>query len=976
MRLPFVLLAALLCLPGVAQTSAVRSFGDFEEGKAWSGGTITTATVKTGTRALLFEPTPEKTAISTETMPTDWSGYDRLSFWLHSDRANGQVLTIVLNSENPANGKDWDYYFNHLKIDWTGWRLITLRKGEELSASRRPLGWNQIQSLSLNTTGWDHQLLPDTRLVFDDFRISRDTMKLQLPEVRSDAATGGYNVKVAVTNLADRQQTISLAVSNPELKLFKAPQTIAPVTVPPGRSAEVTLVFAANPQARREPLAVEYLDLIATGADGDQPALQLSVALAVPLTPRPRPRLFLSSEELSRARERVGKYPWAAAQLEAVKRAGTAALTLKTEDIPDRGGQWSHYYVCKACGVSLKTVDPTRHQCPKCQKVYSGWPWDDVVVGNVHGRFTSAIRSLGLAYAFTGEGQYAEQARAILLTYADKYPTYAYHDSSGGESRSGGRMFAQTLDESVAIVGVAWGYDLVCEAPCFSAADRAKIEGGYLREVCRTIQRNDAGISNWQTWHNAGVAAVGFCLDDPGLAGWAINGKSGLRFQLRNSILPDGFWYEGTAAYHFYALDALRWTVEAAYHAGLDFYSDAAYRSLYEAPVQYTYPDGIFPAINDSSRMGIAGQHGLYEIAYARLQDPNFAWVAGHGKRGSLYAWLWGADELPAVAGPKLGSKDFSGLGAVALRVGETPDAAYVHFDYGPHGGGHGHPDKLAVTLWALGQEIAPDPGCLAYSAELHGSWYRQTFAHSALVVDQRSQQPTTGKLTTFASWPEVALAKGECDTAYPGVSLKHTVLLTPTYLLDLQQASSADQHQYDYVWHNLGAMTPNVPLTPRAEPLGAANGYQHLRDLRVGRGDADWSVDFKTEQGKARLTMLGTPGTELYFGTGMTGRPPAPCPMLVARRQGKQALFTSVINFSREQQDVTEIAALPLTVDGKAADPLQACALKITRGEIEDFVLIAPVKGEKRFGEITTTAQVFYLSRQGAKVLSRRQVD
>lgn len=976
MRLVLVLALLLTALAAWAQGPAVLTFGDFEDGKAWPGGTITTGIVKSGTRALLFTPDDRTQTLTAATAPGDWTAYDRLSFWCYSEKANNQILTIVANSDDKTNGEDWDYYFNHLVIDWQGWKHITLARGVELAVSRRPLGWNQIQSLSFNTGGWDHWPLKDTRLVFDDVQLTRDVLKVET--VDSSPTAGGVTHRLRVVNRNDKPGSYRLEVDTPADGPFTVactPAALGPVA--PGQSAEAQVVFTMKPDQKAEPLTLQSASVEVAPQDPAAAGVTVSLTAAAPLPDRPHPRLYLDAADIARVRERATRQESVQQQLKALVARGEEALKLDVAAIPDHGGQWAHYYVCKDCGFSLKTVDATHHQCPKCGKVYSGWPWDDVVVGNVHSRYTGAVRTLGLAYAFSGDPRFAAKGREILLAYAEKYPTFKLHNVAGGEGASAGRLYAQTLDESCDVIGVAWGYDLMYDAACFTPEDHQRVEQSYLREVCKTIQRNDAGISNWQSWHNAGVAAVGFCLNDPVLAGWAINGKSGLRFQLQRSILPDGFWYEGTAGYHFYALDALRRTVEAAHYAGIDFYSSAAYRSLYEAPLQYTFPDGIFPAINDSSKMSISGQHALYEVAYARFKDPAFAWVASQGKRTSLEATLWGADELPPPTPPKLASKDFNGLGAAVLRVGEGDRTTYLHFDYGPHGGGHGHPDKLVVALWGLGQEFAPDPGCLAYAAALHGSWYRQTFAHNTLVVDERTQVATEGHLKLFGGWDDVAVASGECDTAYRGVHLSRSVVLTPTYLLDLSAAAAEDEHQYDFVWHNLGEMAPSVPVTAGPEPLGKGNGYQHATEVKQGSGAQDWSVDFKLKEGQVRLQMPGVEGTELFFATGMTGRPPVPCPLVVARRHGKTAAFTSLVDFAPDKLEVTALRAVTVTVDGKAADPARTQAYRLSRGEgNEDLIMLSTEQGTKRIGEFTTEGRFFFARIEGGKVVTVKQLQ
>ena len=962
-----------LITAGAYAAPATQVIADFEEGLPWPGGALITAPVHGGKQALLWEDLGKNQSLSVPNVPADWTSWDRLTFWLYSEKANGQIITLVANSENPANGKDWDYYFHHLTVDWTGWRQITLRRGIELQASRRPLGWDQIQSLAFNAGGWDHRPLPETRLVLDDVKLSRDVVSVAAAG-KATAADGRHIThRVQITSRGEAPLSCALKIAAPAPRLFDArvaPATVGPLA--PGQSAEAQVTLSLRPGAPVEPLTLETVRLEVTAMQPDQEPISLELPVAVPVPPRPHPRLFLSAAQIQRAKERAAKHDWAKATLAGLITAGDRALSLNIADVPDHGGQWTHYYVCKTCGYSLKRVDATHHECPHCKQVYSGWPWDDVVLTGIHAGFTRGIRDLGLAYAFTGDLKYAAKAREILLAYGEKYPTYKLHDSSGGESRSGGRMYAQTLDESVDIIGPAWGYDLVCDAACFSAADREKIENGYLREACRTIQRHDAGISNWQSWHNAGVAAVGFCLDDPELMAWAINGKSGLRMQLGKSVLPDGWWFEGAVGYHWYALDALRYTAQAAAQAGLDFHGNAAYRSLYEAPVLYTFPNGAFPSINDSSGGSIGGSHRLYEIAYAHWPEPAFAWVAASGNRKSLEAFLWGADELPQVTAPKLASKDFAGLGAAVLRAGAGDAAAYAHLDYGPHGGGHGHPDKLVLTVYALGQEIAPDPGALAYAAALHGSWYRQTLAHNALIVDQKSQTPTEGELQLFADWGEAALASATCDTAYPGVKLARTVLLTPTYLLDLYTVAGDQPHTFDFVWHNVGEMTPRLPTTPRAEPLGKDAGYQHFTGLQTASGAQDWSVDFKTAKGNVRLLQAGATGTELFFGMGMTGRPPQPCPMVLARRQGTAAVFASAVSWSPTAPEVTAVKLLPVTMAGDG----DASGLSVTRGDIEDVLIIGPAGTEKACAGLKTTARAMFVSRQGGKVLAVRQVD
>ncbi len=777
-------LAMIAPLSAFAQQAPVFVIEDFEEEGSWSGVTLDTTDPMEGRSCGVWVPGQTAT-LRDETIPHDWTGYDTLSLWMHSERANGQRLTLVCNSENEADDAGWDYFFYHFEVDWVGWKLLNLRLGEDIEGTRKPVGWHQIDYLSINAGGWQHHALADTVLKLDAIRLIREPVSLKQVSrsTTTDAGMLRVTTEVGVTNRTDAARAFDMRVEGdfeafrPRLPLATTPD------IAPGETVTVRVLLEADAAALAdaEPLAREEGQLLVdTGLEGTPP-MHLPIAGAVPLPEQERPLLFTSRAEIDRALERAERYDWARKTLDGIIASADSALTIEVR-VPDEGGQWSHHYVCKKCGVSLKTESPTRHVCPRCNEVYSGWPYDQVIVGREHHRLTRAIANLGKGYAFTGERAYAEKAREILLAYGERYVDFPYHNNRDQESRSGGRLYAQTLDEAVDIIKVAWAYDLIYDSGVFSEADRATIEDGYLREVARTIMRHDGRMSNWQSWHNAGVAAIGFCLRDDDLASHAINGVHGLRYQLRASVLPDGFWYEGTAAYHFYALDALRWTVEAAYHSGIDLYDNAAYKSLYDAPLLYVFPDLKFPAVNDSDIFSLAGRSSLYDLAYARFGDESYLNVATRGTRGEM-GLLWGVDELPAATGMDLPSRDFEGLGAAVLRTGSGEDQVYMHLDYGAHGGGHGHPDKLTVILHALGRELAPDPGRLAYGAPLHGQWYRQTIAHNTVTVDGASQRPTEGRLLLFHDGEAIKVASAESDAAYDGVTMRRTVLLAADYM-------------------------------------------------------------------------------------------------------------------------------------------------------------------------------------------------
>ena len=84
------------------------------------------------------------------------------------------------------------------------------------------------------------------------------------------------------------------------------------------------------------------------------------------------------------------------------------------------------------------------------------------------------------------------------------------------------------------------------------------------------------------------------------LVGKVLTMRGGFHDQIKRSVGSDGLWYEGTMAYHNYALQAMIEIVDAGRRLGLPLHKEPRFRKMIEAPLQCAYPNGQFPAMNDS----------------------------------------------------------------------------------------------------------------------------------------------------------------------------------------------------------------------------------------------------------------------------------------------------------------------------------------------------------------------------------------
>ncbi len=591
----------------------------------------------------------------------------------------------------------------------------------------------------------------------------------------------------------------------------------------------------------------------------------LCVSIAAPLL-FGQPSIF-SNEDLERVEQTARAHSWAGEVRAQILRAAAnwprdhlSRFGLSELALPTEGGQWPLWYVCPVHGVSLQFQAPATHRCTVDQRTYTGWPYDQVIFGRRHSELAAAARDLALAYRMTGEERYAQSALWILKQYAALYTTYPHKDvNNRANTRSGARASAQTLDESVWLIPLAWAYDSLAGSAAMSESDRALIERGLLRAAVEVIQRNDAGISNWQSWHNAAIGAVGFALRDSGLIEQAIDGKSGFRFQMRNSVIGEGFWYEGAWSYHYYALDPIVQLAEMAARNGFDLWQDASLRGLFSAPLRLAFADGSLPAFNDSNAVSLFNYARLYEIAHARLGDPLYAAVARRGTRGRE-ALFYGVPELPAAELDDLRSEVFPDAGFAVLRGPKSDHTVTMKF--GPHGGGHGHYDKLGLISFAQGGILAVDPGTQSYAAPTHNTWDKVTVAHNTIVVDEKVQSEATGKLLWRDINENYSAASAEAGPAYPGVRLRRTLLVTAEYAVDLAEAAALDggTRQFDWVYHNNGILETDLPLSA-FDGFPQANGYQHLTENRAAETDEAWQVRFD-----------GRPAGAVNFGTTFAG--------------------------------------------------------------------------------------------------------
>lgn len=605
-------------------------------------------------------------------------------------------------------------------------------------------------------------------------------------------------------------------------------------------------------------------------------------------------------------------------------------------EIPPYGGRGHNFFCDDGTYLSASPAYryyPGPYKCPKCGKTYDAPRYQAAHALQVHHLLSQAALDMALVGAIEQKPEYTAKSAEILLKYADVYPGPHTSNVAGG-------LMEQSLDECVWVIRLSKAYDLV--ANDLTADQRAKIEK-FLHTVAEGLAKTNVG-GNWASWHLSAVGVIGYAIGDEELVNYALEHFKG---QMQNNLGDDGVWPESLHCYHYYVLQAFTNLAEAARHAGVDLYRCEAkpgksmLRMLTE-PLPLAYPDLRLPAINDGWFESYPPAE-VYETAYRQTGDPLFAWVLAAPCPKGADPWLTGTKETNSVRNtrnalligrdlpsdtptPGFRSANTSTLGISALRSADN--TAMMTFHYGPFVG-HGHIDKMGITLWAHGKLWAADYGTQGYgSASV--AWFHSACSHNMIIVD--GKEPARTKERAADLWlgdPDMDGARSTTQEAYPGVTWTRTVIRVGDYFVVRDQLESPDSHTYDFYLHADGRLLLDGL---KDKPLATEPMTPWIKDLKAWPAQTSLSGRWEWSSQALDIRMIGSGPI-----TPMIGQCPAETalrtiPLLIARQTGRSAEFITVLYPHYADADIRADYS-----DGK---------LVVTHGTTEDTLVFPEVGG------------------------------
>ena len=440
---------------------------------------------------------------------------------------------------------------------------------------------------------------------------------------------------------------------------------------------------------------------------------------------------------------------------------------------------------------------------------------------------------LGTAYRETGDERYAARFVEQLLDWIEHNPPSPRKDEKSPTWR---------LMEVGLRMRVSWlpSFGLFFEAPSFT--NEAKLQ------MLRSFNDHGRFLCSFKTDRNHllresnGLAYLAANFSEFREAGaWLERALDRIEREVCEQVNEDGTHIEMSTGYQWLVIDEFEKTADLLRAHGLRLAHEDLDRwleKMYDVLARVLLPDGTMPQINDGF---VLWPHTRIADAGRRLSRADLVFVGTDGTDG----------EPPTET-----SCLIRDAGLHVMRSDWTSEARYLLFDSGPHGGYHGHEDKLSIVeLYAFGERFLADPGSYTYDYKNpFRSYFAGSSGHNTVTVDGESQvriwnraylQPAVAKGgdSTWVCCDGFDFAAGRYDEGYGAYSHPRAVdavlnedviherrvlFIKPDYWIVVDHLEASKTHTYQWPFHAPRAFDADLGESGRVT-LGRDDGGPRL---------------------------------------------------------------------------------------------------------------------------------------------------
>ncbi|MBW7893128.1 MAG: heparinase II/III family protein, partial [Chitinophagaceae bacterium] len=479
---------------------------------------------------------------------------------------------------------------------------------------------------------------------------------------------------------------------------------------------------------------------------------------------------------------------------------------------------------------------------------------------------------------------YGDRAAAIAGRFAQVFPDYAVRFDHPSRP-----VIFYPADQKWPYEGMApyngakwrwWGYD---DIPTYLANVYDLLMSGYdwrrmdrwigqetEKRIARDLLRlgyefttaNPELYTNKSPGMYAEMIRVGRILGDPLMVHEAVK-----RFRefFAKGFFADGWWMEGSPAYHDQTIILLQRVVKA-----IEGYVDPPYWK--GERLDY---------------FNIAGESSLFRRALKVSQEA----VLPNGRKIPINDTEWDAfgDATDTTI-----SRLWPVLGNAVLGTGSGGNQTMLNVNWSGNYG-HSHYDNGSIILYASGQELLSD---LGYTHTKYRGWTISTTSHNTVVIDQKNQEygsvekPVTGRLLFYDDKDaHVKVVDVDASPAYSAAEIYRRRLVMVhagpgrDYVVDRFDVKGGKTH--DWFLHGMceqeGKLETSVVLSNPIETLVPEwagkekpqtqydtdprrfHPYSFLRKIKTGTAVSQWTATWRYEGCGLRSHVFSEPETEVF---------------------------------------------------------------------------------------------------------------
>ncbi|MDA1139195.1 MAG: heparinase II/III family protein [Planctomycetota bacterium] len=604
------------------------------------------------------------------------------------------------------------------------------------------------------------------------------------------------------------------------------------------------------------------------------------------------PSLYIGAHRIDEIKRKASELDWARQAIELWQEEAEEVLAeepLFVEGIP--GGRTSMYRWDQGQHLIFDHTQPKTAYDPLLgstielnQKNKEAW------VLLCHERIRRLMSSLAFLYGITGDERYSDWVWEGL-----RNSVKLYQSPNSGSDKPYSWVYGG-LYEAQSMLQLLQSVELVKGAPGGSGEDLQAVRNEIFVPVCDTLSRwmDKMLVHNMSCWSDAALALVGkFLGNDEHVEKALYSERAGLKKLLEVGLPkapdggpPDGFWFETSSFYNFYALIPL-----CALHQMLPVAADiwdkfeGHFFAMFEAPIHLADEHLRVVPVGDRYAPGafyLPYMRHVFEYGAGILPERigpllSLLYQASGAPRNSLAALAYGPDELPPPREKPKTSVVMRSAKMATFRGQWKGDPVTLWFlggnDY--HAGqAHHHSDKLSFSLHAKGRILTSDLGLPGSQDNDWAQYLFSSFSHNTMFVDELAQGPMKSlefnadvdaeipwaKAKVQGNWngipPSLQRAmQGRGDEIDPGaneeVVLTRALHFSPPLIQFVDTFESPVERRFSSAFHCYGNLI--VDTQPSAEELALpalpAHGALSLLTEKhtcssASKVVADWRVD------------------------------------------------------------------------------------------------------------------------------------